>query len=99
MPSTNAGPVRFLTKVLIRVLIKALPLGVLAFVGGGCNSSSVGTKCPGGSLCPAPLIVIVTPAAATLAAGGRAQFTAQVPNSTNQNVNCEVRGRAGGNFA
>ncbi len=43
------------------------------------------------------LIVIVTPAAATLAAGGRAQFTAQVQNSTNQNVTWEVSGVAGGN--
>ncbi len=93
MPFTNARPVHF----LIKVLIKAMPLGVLAFAGVGCNSSSISTKCPGGSLCPPPLIVTVSPVTAPLAAGGSAQFTAKVENSTNQNVTWEVSGVAGGN--
>ncbi len=89
MPSTNARPVFF--------LIKVLPLGLLTLVAAGCNSNSIDTKCPGGSLCPQPLIVTVKPAAATLAAGGSAQFTATVDNSGNQNVTWEVSGVPGGN--
>ncbi len=89
MPSTNAKLVFF--------LIKALPLGILALIGVGCNSSSISTKCPGASLCPAQVVVTVSPVAATLAAGGNAQFAAKVENSPNQNVTWEVSGVAGGN--
>jgi len=89
MPSTNARPALF--------LIKALLLGLLTLVAASCNSNPINTQCPGGSLCPPPLIVDVSPAAATLAAGGSAQFTAKVENSSNQNVAWEVNGVPGGN--
>jgi hypothetical protein len=91
MPSTRQSP--------CSVSLHLIPIGLLILFACGCGGGSANPFCPGGGVCPPPPLISVSilSSSVTLAAGGTAQFTATVQNSSNQNVTWDVANIPNGN--